>query len=45
LDETFSKVLRFYREAAFFKKRHAWILKNGDPYYNKNLPLFQNGLY
>jgi GT2 family glycosyltransferase len=45
LDETFGKVLRFYREAAFFKKRHAWILKNGDPYYNKNLPLFQNGLY
>ena len=45
LDETVGKVLRFYREAAYFKKRHAWILKNGDPYYNKNLPLFQNGLY
>jgi GT2 family glycosyltransferase len=45
LDETVGKVLRFYREAAYFKRRHAWILRNGDPYYNKNLPLFQNGLY
>ena len=45
LDETVGKVLRFYREAAYFKKRHAWILRNGDPFYNKNLPSFQNGLY
>ena len=39
LDETVGKVLRFYREAAYFKRRHAQILTDGDPYYNKNLPL------
>ena len=44
-DETISKVLRFYREAVYFKKRHARILAEGDPYYNKNLPLFAKGLY
>jgi len=44
-DETINKVLRFYREAVYFKKRHARILAEGDPYYNKNLPLFAKGLY
>lgn len=45
LDETVAKVIRFYREALYFKQRHAEILYNGDPYYNKNLPLFEKGLY
>lgn len=44
-DETISKVLRFYSEAVYFKKRHAGILAEGDPYYNRNLPLFTKGLY
>jgi len=44
-DETISKVLRFYREATYFKKRHARILIDGDPYYNKDLPIFTKGLY
>jgi len=44
-DETIGKVLRFYREAVYFKKRHAGVLAEGDPYYNKNLPLLQKGLY
>jgi len=45
LDENVAKVIRFYNEAVCFKKRHAEILYNGDPYYNKNLPLFKKGLY
>jgi len=44
-DETVGKVLRFYREAVYFKKRHTGILADGDPYYNKNLPRFKTGLY
>lgn len=38
-EDTPEKQQRFIQEVAYMRKRHATILKNGDPYYNLNLPL------
>ena len=35
------KIVRFNKEVDYMKKRHADILKNGDPYYNPNLTLLR----
>jgi glycosyltransferase involved in cell wall biosynthesis len=37
------KQTRFEREVQFMLRRHAGILKNGDPYYNRNLTLEHEG--
>jgi GT2 family glycosyltransferase len=39
LEDTPEKVERFQREVALFNRRWDEILKNGDPYYNRNLTL------
>jgi GT2 family glycosyltransferase len=38
-EDTPQKQHRFTQEVAYMRMRHAAILKNGDPYYNLNLPL------
>lgn len=38
-EDTPQKKQRFAREIAYMRKRHATILRDGDPYYNVNLPL------
>jgi O-antigen biosynthesis protein len=39
LEDTPQKQRRFAEEVAYMRKRHRAILRNGDPYYNPNLPL------
>lgn len=39
LEDTPEKVERFHREVALFNSRWDELLKNGDPYYNRNLTL------
>lgn len=38
-EDTPRKKQRFAKEIAYMRKRHAAILRDGDPYYNVNLPL------
>lgn len=38
-EDTPRKKQRFAKEIAYMRKRHAGVLENGDPYYNRNLPL------
>ncbi|MBL8251107.1 MAG: glycosyltransferase family 2 protein, partial [Candidatus Competibacter sp.] len=38
-EDTPRKKQRFAKEIAYMRKRHAAILRDGDPYYNLNLPL------
>lgn len=38
-EDTPQKKQRFAKEIAYMRKRHATILRDGDPYYNINLPL------
>lgn len=38
-EDTPQKQRRFAEETAYMQKRHATILRAGDPYYNPNLPL------
>lgn len=38
-EDTPKKKQRFAKEIAYMRKRHAAILRDGDPYYNINLPL------
>jgi len=43
LDDTSKKQARFLAEVAYMQKRHQIILKQGDPYYNPNLTLENEG--
>jgi len=38
-EDTVGKKARFEREKAWFRQRHAAVLKRGDPFYNPNLSL------
>lgn len=38
-EDTPEKQARFHREVAYMQRRHAGILRMGDPYYNPNLSL------
>lgn len=38
-DKTSIRKQQFYREREYLRARHSAIFKNGDPYYNPNLPL------
>ncbi len=38
-EDTPQKQQRFIQEIAYMRQRHAAILRNGDPFYNPNLPL------
>ncbi|SFA77649.1 Glycosyltransferase, GT2 family [Acetitomaculum ruminis DSM 5522] len=42
LEDTPEKIERFHSECEFFANRWSDILKNGDPYYNRNLSLMRS---
>lgn len=42
MEDTPEKVKRFHGEVCLFAKRHPWIMKESDPYYNPNLTIDRN---
>lgn len=42
MEDTPEKVKRFHDEVCLLAKRHPWILKEPDPYYNPNLTIDRN---
>lgn len=42
MEDTPEKVKRFHEEVCLFAKRHPWIMKKPDPYYNPNLTIDRN---